>query len=184
MIYLKLFFEFFKIGMFAFGGAYGAIPLIEEVSVKNGWLSPYMLSNIIAISESTPGPIMVNAASYIGKLQGGITGALVATVGVVLPSFIIILLISIVFKKSLKNSKINMALKGIKLCIIGTITAGGLYMLETTILRHDYPLPDSSSLIILITLALASVLYFKKRKSELSPIALIMLSAIMGCILG
>ena len=113
MIYLSLFIEFFQIGLFAFGGAYGAIPLIKEVVLENSWMNEEMFSNMIAISESTPGPIMINSATYIGNNQAGILGALVATLGVVLPSFLIILLIVIVFHKFLKNNKVQMVLKGI-----------------------------------------------------------------------
>lgn len=89
MIYLTLFLEFLKIGAFSFGGAYGAIPLIKETVISHGWLNEEMFANIIAVSESTPGPIMVNTATYIGNVQGGILGAALATLGVVLPSWVL-----------------------------------------------------------------------------------------------
>ena len=85
MIYLELFMAFLEIGMFSFGGAYGAIPLIRDVVLAHGWLEDEALTYMIAISESTPGPIMVNMATYIGSSQGGILGAFLATLGVVLP---------------------------------------------------------------------------------------------------
>ena len=86
MIYLQLFLGFLKVGCFAFGGAYGAIPLIRDVVISYGWLSDEMLTYMIAVSESTPGPIMVNLATYIGSNQAGILGAVIATLAVVLPS--------------------------------------------------------------------------------------------------
>ena len=86
MSYIQLFVEFLKIGLFSFGGAYGAIPLIKESVVSLGWMDEAMFSNVVAVSESTSGPIMVNAATYIGNTQGGIPGAVIATLGVVLPS--------------------------------------------------------------------------------------------------
>ena len=95
MIYLDLFLGFLKVGCFAFGGAYGAIPLIRDVVMSYGWLNEEMLTYMIAVSESTPGPIMVNLATYIGSSQAGILGAVVATLAVVLPSFLIILLIKL-----------------------------------------------------------------------------------------
>ena len=92
MIYLELFLGFLKVGFFAFGGAYGAIPLIREIVMSYGWTSEEMLTYMIAVSESTPGPIMVNLATYVGNTQAGFWGALIATLAVVLPSFFIILL--------------------------------------------------------------------------------------------
>ena len=102
MIYLDLFLGFLKVGLFAFGGAYGAIPLIRDVVLSYGWLSDEALSYMIAVSESTPGPIMVNLATYVGSAEAGFLGALVATLAVVLPSFMIILLITALLKMHLK----------------------------------------------------------------------------------
>ena len=87
MIYLDLFLGFLRVGCFAFGGAYGAIPLIRDVVLSYGWLDDEALTHMIAVSESTPGPIMVNLATYVGNVQGGFLGALLATLAVVLPSF-------------------------------------------------------------------------------------------------
>ena len=93
MIYLKLFLTFFEIGMFTFGGGYAMISLIRDKALALGWLTEEELLNMIAVSESTPGPIAVNMATFVGSTQGGVLGSLVATIGVVLPSFIIILLV-------------------------------------------------------------------------------------------
>ena len=90
MIYLDLFMGFFKVGCFAFGGAYGAIPLIQEVVMYYGWINDEMFAYFVAVSESTPGPIMVNLATYIGSQQAGFVGAVLATLGVVLPSCLVI----------------------------------------------------------------------------------------------
>ena len=105
MIYLDLLLGFLKVGCFAFGGAYGAIPLIRDVVMSYGWLSEEMLTYMIAVSESTPGPIMVNLATYIGSNQAGFLGAAIATLAVVLPSFLIILLVTALLKTALKNNK-------------------------------------------------------------------------------
>ena len=183
MIYLSLFIEFFQIGLFAFGGAYGAIPLIKEVVLENSWMNEEMFSNMIAISESTPGPIMINSATYIGNNQAGILGALVATLGVVLPSFLIILLIVIVFHKFLKNNKVQMVLKGIKPCLMGVIIATGLYMLGSIIIiPNSTQVIEYNSLIILTVLIVISWMFYLKNKKEISPIWLIIFSAVMGCI--
>ena len=107
MIYFDLFIGFLKVGLFAFGGAYGAIPLIRDVVLSYGWIGDEMLTYMIAVSESTPGPIMVNLATYVGSSQAGFWGALIATAAVVLPSFIIILLIMVLLKKALKNAYVG-----------------------------------------------------------------------------
>lgn len=100
MIYWSLFWGFLQIGCFSFGGAYGAIPLIRDLVLSRGWLEEDALTYMIAVSESTPGPIMVNLATYIGSSQAGFFGAVIATLAVVLPSFLIILLITAVLKNS------------------------------------------------------------------------------------
>jgi len=107
MIYLDLFLGFLRVGCFAFGGAYGAIPLIRDVVLSYGWLTDEELTYMIAVSESTPGPIMVNLATYVGSTQAGLLGAVLATLAVVLPSFIIILLVMVILKTFLKNKYVQ-----------------------------------------------------------------------------
>ncbi len=184
MIYLSLFWEFLKIGLFTFGGAYGAIPLIRQCVLAQGWMDDAMFANILAISESTPGPIMVNSATYIGATQGGILGAAVATLGVVLPSFIIILLIAALFTKLIQHRRVKAILKGVKPCIMGVILATGFGMFLEILLSIPkgfcFNLPAALLLGILIA---TCVLYQKIRKKSLSPILLITLSAILGILL-
>ena len=129
MIYLDLFLGFLRVGLFAFGGAYGAIPLIRDVVLSYGWLSDDMLTYMIAVSESTPGPIMVNLATYVGSSQAGLLGAILATLAVVLPSFIIILLVMILLKTLLKNKYVQAILRGLKPCVIGIVLATGIWMI-------------------------------------------------------
>ena len=103
MIYLDLLVGFLKVGLFAFGGAYGAISLIRDIVLSYGWMSDQMITYMIGVSESTPGPIMINLATYVGSSQAGLLGALIATSAVVLPSFVIILVIMVLLKRILKN---------------------------------------------------------------------------------
>ena len=123
MIYTELFLGFLKVGCFAFGGAYGAIPLIRDVVLSYGWLSDEMLTYMIAVSESTPGPIMVNMATYIGSSQAGFFGAVLATLAVVTPSFFIILLITALLNNVIKNPYVQAVLRGMKPCVIGIVLA-------------------------------------------------------------
>lgn len=114
MIYIELFLGFLKVGCFAFGGAYGAIPLIRDVVLTYGWIDEEMLTYMIAVSESTPGPIMVNLATYIGSNQAGFLGAVIATLAVVTPSFLIVLLITTLLQNVLKNRYAQAILRGLK----------------------------------------------------------------------
>lgn len=183
MIYFDLFIGFLKVGLFAFGGAYGAIPLIRDVVLSYDWIEDEMLTYMIAVSESTPGPIMVNLATYVGSSQAGFRGALIATTAVVLPSFIIILLIVILLKKLLKNPYVQAVLRGLKPCIIGIILATGIFM----ILQHSAGSPGALSFdrtAIIMTIVLGAV-YFGSRKvlkNGVSPIGLIGIAALTGLI--
>ncbi|MCR4599937.1 MAG: chromate transporter, partial [Acetatifactor sp.] len=129
MIYFDLLIGFLEVGFFSFGGAYAAIPLIREVVLAHGWMDEEMVTYMIAISESTPGPIMVNMATYVGSVKGGIPGALIATTATVLPAFLIILLIMVLFKKALQNKYVKAALGGLKPCVIGLILSTGIMMI-------------------------------------------------------
>ena len=184
MIYLQLFLEFLKIGAFTFGGAYGAIPLIQQSVLAQGWMDESIFANIIAVSESTPGPIMVNAATYVGKLQGGIPGAAIATLGVVLPSFVVILLVSTLFQKAIKHRAVNSILRGVKPCIMGVILATGSYMAVSMVIGSIHAISlDLTAMLILALLVLAIYLFKRFRKKELSPILLIILAAALGIFL-
>lgn len=183
MIYLDLFLGFLEVGCFAFGGAYGAIPLIRDVVLSYGWMSEEMLTYMIAVSESTPGPIMVNLATYIGSSQAGFLGAVVATLAVVLPSFLIILLVTALLKTLLKNKYVQAVLRGLKPCVIGIVLATGIYMVLSNCFGKPSALTVKPQEILITILLLGSMIgyrHFKKKK--LSPIALIMVAAVAGMI--
>ncbi len=183
MIYLKLFLGFLQVGLFSFGGAYGAIPLISEVVLSHGWLTNEALTYMIAVSESTPGPIMVNLATYVGKSQAGISGAAVATAAVVLPSFITVLLVTVVLKNAFKNKYVQAVLEGLKPCIIGIILATGAHMIISNCFLSDRGLnPDTHAIIITALLCIIMWVYGKAAKKKLSPIMLIVISAFLGVI--
>ena len=183
MIYLDLFLGFLKVGCFAFGGAYGAIPLIRDVVMSYGWLNDEMLTYMIAVSESTPGPIMVNLATYIGSSQAGFGGALIATFAVVLPSFLIILLVTALLKTALKNQYIQAILRGLKPCVIGIVLATGSYMiLKNCFGTISNAVVNPTAILIAILLVVSMFGYKRLAKKKLSPIGLIVLSAILGII--
>lgn len=183
MICIDLFLGFLKVGCFAFGGAYGAIPLIRDVVMSYGWLNDEMLTYMIAVSESTPGPIMVNLATYIGSSQAGFLGAAIATLAVILPSFLIILLVTALLNTALKNKYVQAVLRGLKPCVIGIVLATGIYMILTNCLGTIFDVTIHLNATIITVLLFASMFgykHFKKRK--LSPISLIILSAVLGII--
>lgn len=183
MMYLELFLGFLKVGLFAFGGAYGAIPLIREVILSYGWMDDEMLTYMIAVSESTPGPIMVNLATYVGNTQGGLPGAVLATLAVVLPSFVIILMIMVLLKTLLKNAYVQALLRGMKPAMIGIILATGLRMiLHGCFGPVENVMADPTA--IILTVVLAGIYFGSRRimKKGLSPIALLGVSAAAGLV--
>ena len=133
MIYLRLFLNFLMIGALSFGGGYGMVSLVRERVLSNGWLTENEFLNFIAVSESTPGPLAVNMATFIGSTQGGILGSFVATLGVVLPSFLIILLIASALKNLMKYAPVNAFLSGVRPCVVAMILATALSMALSTL---------------------------------------------------
>lgn len=181
MIYLELLLGFFKVGCFSFGGAYGAIPLIRDVVFSYGWLSDEQLTYLIAVSESTPGSIMVNLATFVGSSQAGVLGSALATLAVVLPAFVVILVLMAILKTALKNRHVQAVLWGLKPSITGIILATGAFM----ILKNCVPAGaqvDSRNLVTTLVLAAILLVYAKVRKKRLSPIALIGCAACVGMV--
>ena len=181
MIYLDLFLVFLKVGCFSFGGAYGALPLIRDVVMSYGWLNDEMLTYMIAVSESTPGPIMVNLATYIGSSQAGFLGAAIATLAVVTPSFLIILLITALLNTALKNKYVQAVLRGLKPCVIGIVLATGIYMMGSNCFGEINNIKITfQTIIITAILIIAMIGYRHITKKKISPIILIVFSAIVG----
>ena len=185
MIYLELFLGFLQVGCFAFGGAYAAIPLIRDVVLAYGWLGEEALANMIAVAESTPGPVTVNLATYVGSSQGGLPGALIATFAVVLPAFVILLLIVAVFKNVLKYPLTQSLLRAMIPCVIGIILATGLWMIWRTAFGTPTAFaPDGKRIALTLGLAAAwfggKALLKKAGRKAPSPIWLLVASAVAG----
>lgn len=181
MIYLELFLGFLKVGCFSFGGAYGAIPLIRDVVMSYGWLDDEMLTYMIAVSESTPGPIMVNLATYVGSNQAGFAGSAIATLAVVLPSFLIILLVTALLKNALKNRYVQAVLRGLKPCVIGVVLATGIYMVFNSCLGSLPAIAVQPRAVLLTAILAASIpVYRRFTGKKLSPILLIVISGAAG----
>lgn len=186
-ILLDLFLTFLKIGVVSFGGGYAMIPLLTDEVLAHGWLTSSEILNFIAVSESTPGPVAINMATFIGASQGGFLGALLATLGVVLPSFIIILIIASLVKGLLKFAGVKAFLNGVRPVVVGLIIGTGIVLALTVILSYktinSQAYFDWKALLIFATVACIHFVFKKKKKKAISPILLIAISAIMGMIL-
>ncbi len=187
MIYLELFLNFLKIGVVSFGGGYGMIPLIQETVVTKGWLSQEQILNFIAVSESTPGPIAINMATFIGSSQGGISGSFIATLGIVLPSFVIILIIASLAKNLMKFAGVKATLNGIRPTIVGMIFATFVTMFISTVfgiktIESVFSF-DWKGLVIFTVVVIIAVAYKLIRKKSLSPIILIIFSGGLGMLM-
>ena len=186
MIYLELFLTFLEVGAFSFGGGYGMISLIRELCLGKGWFSEGELLNMIAVSESTPGPIAVNMATFGGSAQSGIIGAIVATLGVVLPSFIIILVIAILLKNLIKYKGVKAFMSGIRPCVIALILATAAIMLLSnlfglTTYASGISL-DLRGIAVFAILVVGAIFSKKVIKKKVSPILMIAISAVLGVV--
>jgi len=182
MIYLTLFLEFFKVGLFCFGGAFGMIPLIEETVMRYGWLSESEFFDLIGVCESTPGPIAVNMATYIGSVQGGIFGSIAATLGVVMPSFLIILLVASVMKNLTENRVFRGFMQGVKPVIVALILSTGVILLVKAVGAADLAV-SSQDIVPMLIFALLAAVYFGYGRitgKKLSSVLLILISAGLG----
>jgi chromate transporter len=182
-----LFLTFLQVGAFSFGGGYGMISLIREKVLTYGWLTEEQLLNMIAVAESTPGPIAVNMATFVGSSQGGLLGALLATLGVVLPSFIIILIIAILIRNLLKYAGVKAFLGGIRPCIVGLILATAITMLMKVAIGFssigDTLIIDYKGIIIFAMLIVIGIITKLTLKKKPSPILMIGISAGLGMLL-
>ena len=179
MIYIKLLIDFFIVGILSFGGSYASIPLIKDVASNYEMISEDMLINFIAISESTPGPIAVNLATFVGTYSGGVIGAILVTIAEILPAFLIILIFTIFFRNKLENEKISYGLSIIRPCVVGIITSVGLFMLMSIIASSTDTNRYSNLIIIVLILAILFI-HKKLTKKKLSAIKIIIIGAILG----
>ena len=173
MIYLELFWTFFTIGAFTFGGGYAMLPLIQIEVVNKGWLTNDAVVNFVAVSESTPGPFAINMATYVGSEMGGVLGSACATLGVVLPSFIIILIVAKCYDRFKQSKLVKGAMSGLKPAVIGMIGTAVLSIGKTVFVQPG--LWVSAGIF-----AVMAVLAFKK----VHPIIIICISAAAGILAG
>ena len=183
MLFLELFLTFFKIGAFTFGGGYAMLPLVQAAVIEKGWLSETQIVDFIAVSESTPGPFAINIATYVGSQMGGVLGAFLCTLGVVLPSFIIILLVAKFFEK-FKNSKtVSGCMSGLKPAVIGLISSAVISIGTTVFFPVSITLAVFKTAAFYVSAVIFGIMMIASMK-KVSPILIIVGSAVLGILAG
>lgn len=189
MIFLQLFWEFFKTGLFAVGGGMATIPFLYKISDATGWFTHADLANMIAVSESTPGPIGVNMATYVGYITGmevwgiptAILGAVIATLGLITPAIVIILVVAMFLKSFRDNKYVNSAFYGLRPASTGLIAAAGLSVAAANFFPEAFTLAGfnwKGAILAVVLIVLTNI----KKLSKLHPIVFIALSAVVGVV--
>lgn len=194
MIYLELFITFFTIGAFTFGGGYAMLPLIQNAVLEKNWLTESEIVNFIAVSESTPGPFAINIATYVGMVTGrsqsdlgvlgGFLGSACATLGVVLPSFVIILIVARIYKKFQESNIVKGCMSGLRPTVIGLIAGAVLTIGQTVFFPGGFALSSLDFYAIVTSLIICLIGIFLIFKKKVHPILLVVISAVLGIITG
>lgn len=180
MIYLELFWSFFQIGLFSFGGGYAALPMIEkQVIDTHGWMTAAEFTDLITISQMTPGPIAVNSASFIGARMAGIPGALVATLGNIIPSCVIVMLLAWLYRKYSSLSVINGALRGLRPAVVGMIASAAVTMIGSSWFAET---AANLGGVDVLAVALFAAAFVVLRKWKLSPILVMSGAGVLGLV--
>ena len=182
MIYLQLFYEFLKTGLFTIGGALAAIPFLQEMADKTGWFTQAQLADMIAISESTPGPIGINMATYVGYTTAGISGGIIASIGMIFPSLLIVSIVAGLLQRFKENKLVESAFYGLRPASVGLISAAGLSVLQISLVHID--LWRQTGMILdlfnIKAIILAVILFFLTNKLKAHPIVFLAGSAAIG----
>ena len=184
MIYLSLFWEFLKIGLFAVGGGMATLPFLRELSTRTGWFSQDLITDMIAISESTPGPIGINMATYVGCNIAGLFGGFIATMGELLPSLIIVIIISKSLERFRNAKAVGDAFYGLRPAVTGLIAAAGISVIQVAMIQLEL-YKETNSLLNLVDwkkLLLFIVIFAGIRKFKWHPVIYIAISAVVGLI--
>ena len=188
MLYLRLFFEFFKTGLFAVGGGMATLPFLYDMAERTGWFTAAQLADMIAVSESTPGPIGVNMATYVGFVSGGVLGSIIATLGLITPSVIVILIVAAFLKSFRDNKYVNAAFYGLRPASTAMVASAGVtVVLATFVTGSVTAVSDLVTAIDWKGVVLAAMLLvltrWVKATKKLHPIVFIAASAVVGIVL-
>ena len=189
MLYLRLFFEFCKVGLFSVGGGLATIPFLTELGNRTGWFTAGQMADMIAVSESTPGPMGINMATYVGYTTGGVPGGVVATLGLIFPSIIIILVISAFLQRFRQSKVVDSVFYGLRAASAALITAAMLQVAKIALMFHDDEVPGYQVIrtelfywpAIILAVVIFVLIKFTPLK-KLHPICFIALAALVGII--
>lgn len=181
MLYLQLFYTFFKIGLFGFGGGYAMLSMIQaEVVTRYEWMTPQEFTDIVAISQMTPGPIGINSATYVGfTATGNVWGSIIATFAVVLPSFILMLAISKFFLKYQKNSAVEAVFSGLRPAVVGLLASAALVLMNV----ENFGSPKDDMYSFVVSCIIFVVAFVGTRKYKVNPIVMILACGVAGLVL-
>ncbi|MCF0228424.1 MAG: chromate transporter [Parasporobacterium sp.] len=195
MIYLQLFWEFFKTGLFSIGGGMATIPFLQDMAVSTGWFNSAQLADMIAVAESTPGPLGVNTATYVGYTTGtqvlgtvgGILGAVIATLGLVAPSIIVIIIIACILDKFRKNRYVDSAFYGLRPASVGLIAAAGVSIIFLSFLRVDeitdlFTKAQFNVKYVILAVVILVLTNWVPKVKKLHPIFFILFAAVVGIV--
>ena len=184
MIYLQLFYEFLMTGIFTIGGGLAVIPLLQEMAARTGWFTQAQLTDMIAISESTPGPIGINMATYVGYVTAGFPGGIIASAGLVIPPLILVLVVARLLNKFRKNVLVESAFYGLRPASVGLISAAGVSVLRLSLVRTELWLQTGAiaDMFDLKAIIFAAMLFFISNKFKTHPTIFIAGSAVIGII--
>ena len=184
MMYLQLFLEFFKTGLFAVGGGMATLPFLYDMAERTGWFTAAQLADMIAVSESTPGPIGVNMATYVGFVSGGVLGSIVATVGLITPSVIVILIVAAFLKAFRDNKYVNAVFYGLRPASTAMVASAGITVVSVTFLKEEvlsFAALDWKAIVLAAVLLVLT--RWVKATKKLHPIVFIAASAVVGIVL-
>lgn len=186
MIYLQLFFEFFKTGLFAIGGGLVTIPFLAKMGENFGWFTPNELTNMFAISESTPGPIGINMATYVGYKVAGIPGGIIATIGEVSPAIIIIILIAKILTKFKESDYVKSAFNGLRPTVFGLIASAfvGIFTSSVIFVDEYRKTGNIKDLLDIRVIGIFVVIFLLNKKWKIHPIFYVLLSALAGIVMA
>ena len=184
MIYLQLFLEFFKTGLFAVGGGMATLPFLYDMAERTGWFTAAQLADMIAVSESTPGPIGVNMATYVGFVSAGVLGGIVSTIGLITPSVIVILIVAAFLKAFRDNKYVNAAFYGLRPASTAMVASAGITVMSVTFLKDavlSFAAVDWKAIALAVVLLVLT--RWVKATKKLHPIVFIAASAVVGVVL-
>ena len=186
MIYLRLFLEFCKVGLFSVGGGLATIPFLTDLGTRTGWFTHGQLADMIAVSESTPGPMGVNMATYVGFTTGGVPGAVIATLGLTFPSIVIILIIAQFLQKFRQSKAVDAVFYGLRAASVALITAAMMQVARIALFNHEMA-DGSTQLVYWPGIILCAAVFICIKFTPLKkwhPIVFIGISAVVGILLG